>query len=181
MLATAVKADWLLLLTDVDGFYVPQGKRPRLLRTVRRLTAQMEALCNGKGKLGTGGMRSKSSAPPSWPGKPKPALRSPTGAMPKPFRGRWSEKSELIFRRIVESQSMATSVTTSASTRDRLLRARKASAQLAQLSTAQKNDLLLAMANTITANAAGIIEANDVDLNSSGLTGAMRERLLARP
>lgn len=76
---------------------------------------------------------------------------------------------------------MATSVTTSASTRDKLLRARKASAQLAQLSTAQKNDLLLAMANAITANAAGIIEANDVDLNSSGLTGAMRERLLLNP
>ena len=59
LLATAVKADWLLLLTDVDGFYVPKGKQPRLLRTVRKLTAQMEALCNGKGKLGTGGMRSK--------------------------------------------------------------------------------------------------------------------------
>lgn len=59
LLARAVKADWLLLLTDVDGFYVPNGKRTRLLRTVRKLTPQMEALCNGKGKLGTGGMRSK--------------------------------------------------------------------------------------------------------------------------
>src|SRR5437016_9388386 len=49
LLATAVKADWLLLLTDVDGFYVPNGKRPRLLRTVRKLTPRMEALCNGKG------------------------------------------------------------------------------------------------------------------------------------
>ena len=76
---------------------------------------------------------------------------------------------------------MATSVTTSASTRDRLLRARKASAQLAQLSTARKNDLLLAMANAIIASAAGIIEANQADLNNSGLTGAMRERLLLNP
>ena len=59
LLATAVKADWLLLLTDVDGFYVPNGKRRRLLRTVRKLTPKMEALCNGKSKLGTGGMRSK--------------------------------------------------------------------------------------------------------------------------
>src|SRR6202795_1439483 len=59
LLATAVKADWLLLLTDVDGFYFPNGKRPRLLRTIRKLTASMEAVCNGKGKLGTGGMRSK--------------------------------------------------------------------------------------------------------------------------
>ena len=59
LLAAAVKADWLLLLTDVDGFYVPNGKRPRALRTIRRLTPQMEALCNGHGKLGRGGMRSK--------------------------------------------------------------------------------------------------------------------------
>lgn len=59
LLATAARADWLILLTDVDGFYVPNGKRPRLLRKVSKLTAEMEALCNGHGKLGRGGMRSK--------------------------------------------------------------------------------------------------------------------------
>src|ERR1700704_695694 len=59
LLATAVKADWLLLLTDVDGFYVPNGKRPHLLRTLRKLTPYLEAVCNGQGKLGRGGMRSK--------------------------------------------------------------------------------------------------------------------------
>ena len=60
LLARVVKADWLLLLTDVDGFYMKNGKKePRLLRTVRKLTPAMEALCDGHGKLGTGGMRSK--------------------------------------------------------------------------------------------------------------------------
>ena len=60
LVARAVEADWLLLLTDVDGFYMGNGgKRPRLLRTVQKLTPAMEALCNGHGKLGTGGMRSK--------------------------------------------------------------------------------------------------------------------------
>lgn len=60
LLATAVKADWLLLLTDVDGFYAPNGRKgQRLVRTVRKLTPAMEALCDGRGKLGTGGMRSK--------------------------------------------------------------------------------------------------------------------------
>src|SRR5690348_15574970 len=56
LLAAAVEADWLLLLTDVDGFYAPNGKRSRLVRTIRKLTPQMEALCNGHGKLGRGGM-----------------------------------------------------------------------------------------------------------------------------
>ena len=59
LLATAAHADWLLLLTEVDGFYVPTGKHPKLLRTVRKLTPQMEELCNCHGQLGTGGMRSK--------------------------------------------------------------------------------------------------------------------------
>jgi len=76
---------------------------------------------------------------------------------------------------------MATSLRTSISTRGKLLRAREAAAHLAQLTTAQKNDLLLAMADAIVANVAIIIEANQADLNSSGLTGAMRERLLLNP
>src|SRR6202035_817188 len=39
LLPTAVNADWLLLLTDVDGFLVPnRSKKPRLLRVVRKLT-----------------------------------------------------------------------------------------------------------------------------------------------
>jgi glutamate 5-kinase len=59
LLAAAVEADWLLLLTDVDGFYASNGKHPRLVRTVRKLTPAMEALCDGHGKLGRGGMRSK--------------------------------------------------------------------------------------------------------------------------
>jgi len=60
LLATAVKADWLLLLTNVDGFFVPNGrKKPKLMRTVRKLTAELEAQCNGASSLGRGGMVSK--------------------------------------------------------------------------------------------------------------------------
>jgi glutamate 5-kinase len=60
LLATAVKADWLLLLTNVDGLLVPDGrKKPRLQRVVRKLTPALEAQCNGKSALGRGGMISK--------------------------------------------------------------------------------------------------------------------------
>jgi glutamate 5-kinase len=60
LVAKAVGADWLLLLTDVDGYYVnSSNKRRRLLRTVKKLTPAMEALCDGHGKLGRGGMLSK--------------------------------------------------------------------------------------------------------------------------
>ncbi len=73
---------------------------------------------------------------------------------------------------------MATTVNTSASTRDKLLRAKDAASVLALLSTAQKNAVLLVMADAIESNAESIIEANRKDVESSGLTGAMLDRLL---
>ena len=68
LLATAVKADWLLLLTDVDGFYMPDArevsrktlrKKSRVVRVVKNLTPALEAQCNGKSTMGRGGMISK--------------------------------------------------------------------------------------------------------------------------
>ena len=76
---------------------------------------------------------------------------------------------------------MATTMTPPATTQDKLLRARTATAQLLQLSTTQKNAVLLVMADAIEANALSILEANKEDLDSSGLTGAMLERLMLNP
>jgi len=177
LLATAVAADWLLLLTDVDGFYFPNGKRRRLLRTVHKLTAPMESVCNGQSKLGTGGMRSKLRAA---------KLASEAGAnvaiamdaTRTPFPGRSSARSVLIFRRTAESLPMATSLRTPNSTRDKLVRAQNAAARMAQLTTAEKNAILLAIADAIAANARLIIEANQADLEESGRAGALLDRLL---
>ncbi|MGA3056406.1 MAG: aldehyde dehydrogenase family protein, partial [Candidatus Korobacteraceae bacterium] len=73
---------------------------------------------------------------------------------------------------------MTTIVATPLSTRDKLLRARGASSRLAQLSTAQKNAILIDMAGALETNVEDIVEANRKDLESSGLAGAMRDRLL---
>ena len=73
---------------------------------------------------------------------------------------------------------MATTVSTPVSTHEKLLRAREASTQLVQLSTVQKNAMLLVMAEAIEAGESSILEANRADLESSGLSGAMRDRLL---
>jgi glutamate-5-semialdehyde dehydrogenase len=75
---------------------------------------------------------------------------------------------------------MAT-IATSASTRDKLLRAREAASRLAQFSTAEKDVVLLSIAEAIEANAKSILEANHEDVENSGLTGAMRDRLLLNP
>src|SRR5579864_2282596 len=76
---------------------------------------------------------------------------------------------------------MATTLAPTASTREKLLRARAASARLAQMTTKEKNALLLAMADAIEAHADSILAANRADVDHSGLEGAMRDRLLLTP
>jgi len=73
---------------------------------------------------------------------------------------------------------VATTITSVSSTQEKLLRAREAAAKLALLSTEEKNVLLLAMANAIESDVQSILAANEQDLESSGLAGAMRDRLL---
>jgi glutamate-5-semialdehyde dehydrogenase len=73
---------------------------------------------------------------------------------------------------------MATALNSGLSTRDRLERARAAAPRVAELSTVQKNVLLIAMADAIEAHTEDILTANEKDLESSGLEGAMRDRLL---
>src|SRR5579863_661037 len=71
--------------------------------------------------------------------------------------------------------------TATASTEERLLRARAASSMLALLSTGEKNALLLKIAAALEANEKQILEANSEDLRTSGLEGSMRDRLLLTP
>jgi glutamate-5-semialdehyde dehydrogenase len=73
---------------------------------------------------------------------------------------------------------MAATPTSAVSTQEKLLRARRASAELAQLSTQEKNVLLLAIADAIEVQEKSILSANREDLENSGLEGAMRDRLL---
>src|SRR5580704_14393764 len=75
----------------------------------------------------------------------------------------------------------ATLATAAASTQEKLLRARAASAKLALLSTEEKNDLLLAIADAIEEQEQSILAANRADVENSGLEGAMRDRLLLTP
>jgi glutamate-5-semialdehyde dehydrogenase len=76
---------------------------------------------------------------------------------------------------------MATVLASAVSTQEKLLRARRASTILALLSTEEKNSLLLAIAGAIDAQVASILAANREDVETSGLEGAMRDRLLLTP
>jgi glutamate 5-kinase len=59
--AFVAEADRVLLLSDVDGFYLPEAERP--LARVEQITAEIEAAAGGAGSVGgTGGMRTKIEA-----------------------------------------------------------------------------------------------------------------------
>jgi glutamate-5-semialdehyde dehydrogenase len=73
---------------------------------------------------------------------------------------------------------MEASIASAASTQEKLLRARAASARLALFSTAEKDVLLLAIAEALEVNEKSILAANREDVENSGLEGAMRDRLL---
>ncbi len=73
---------------------------------------------------------------------------------------------------------MAESAAVAVSTREKLERARTASFLVAQFSTEHKNELLLRIADAIEGQEAAILRENAADVESSGLDGAMRDRLL---
>jgi glutamate-5-semialdehyde dehydrogenase len=73
---------------------------------------------------------------------------------------------------------MATTVTSVLSTHEKLVRAREAAAKLAQLSTEEKNALLREIADALETQSISILTANAEDVKSSGLEGALRDRLL---
>ena len=76
---------------------------------------------------------------------------------------------------------MTATIATLASTQEKLLRARAASSKLALLTTDEKNSLLQAIAAALESNEASILESNLRDIESSGLEGAMRDRLQLTP
>ena len=73
---------------------------------------------------------------------------------------------------------MAMIATHVCSTQEKLQRAREAAAKLALLSTGEKNKILHLLADALEEKAGKILAANRTDIESSGLAGAMRDRLM---
>ena len=76
---------------------------------------------------------------------------------------------------------MGSTIATASATQEKLLHARDAAGALAQLSTETKNGLLLAIADALETKSKSILTANQEDVETSGLEGAMRDRLLLTP
>jgi len=64
LVAGAVCADLVIILSDVDGLYTSDPSQPgsELIKTVNEITAELKNSLNGKSKLGRGGIQSKIKA-----------------------------------------------------------------------------------------------------------------------
>ncbi len=64
LVASAIGADMIIILSDVDGLYTadPQEPGARLIKTVEAITAELKGSLNGKSKFGRGGIQSKIKA-----------------------------------------------------------------------------------------------------------------------
>ena len=103
------------------------------------------------------------------------------GNMRKTYKPRRGERIPLTRITLKGSKDQMATLTTAASTQEKLLRARAAASNLALLSTDEKNALLLAIADAVEAQEKSILAANREDIKTSGLEGAMRDRLLLTP
>jgi glutamate 5-kinase len=64
LVANAIRANLVIILSDVDGIYTadPQKPEAKVIRTVENVPAELKSTLNGKGRWGRGGIQSKVKA-----------------------------------------------------------------------------------------------------------------------
>lgn len=64
LVANAIGAELVIILSDVDGLYTADPSKPDavIIKTVENITAELKNSLNGKSKLGRGGIQSKVNA-----------------------------------------------------------------------------------------------------------------------
>ncbi len=64
LVANAIRASLVVILSDVDGLYTtdPQKPEAKVIKTVENITAELKNAVNGKGRWGRGGIQSKVKA-----------------------------------------------------------------------------------------------------------------------
>jgi glutamate 5-kinase len=64
LVASAINASMIIILSDINGLYTADPHEPRaaLIKTVEAITPELKSSLNGKNKLGRGGIQSKIKA-----------------------------------------------------------------------------------------------------------------------
>ncbi|KAL9226632.1 hypothetical protein vseg_002421 [Gypsophila vaccaria] len=177
LLALELKADLLILLSDVEGLYSgpPSDPRSKLISTYVREKHQGEITFGDKSRLGRGGMTAKVKAAvyAAYAGIPVIiASGKATDNIVKVLNG---QRIGTLFHK--DAHLWVSNKETGA--REMAVAARECSRRLQALTSQERKKILLDIADALEANEALITSENDIDVKAAELAGYDRS-LVAR-
>ncbi|CAL9246257.1 unnamed protein product [Arabidopsis halleri] len=177
LLSLELKADLLILLSDVEGLYTgpPSDSTSKLIHTFIKEKHQDEITFGEKSKLGRGGMTAKVKA----------AVNAAYGGVPVIITsGYAAENISKVLRglrvgTLFHQDAHLWAPVVDTTSRDMAVAARESSRKLQALSSEDRKQILLDIANALEANEKTIKAENDLDVAAAQEAG-YEESLVAR-
>ncbi|KAL2614202.1 hypothetical protein R1flu_025894 [Riccia fluitans] len=184
LLALELRADLLILCTDVEGLYTgpPGDPKSKLIHTYLKEEHDGTVTFGEKSRVGTGGMTSKVYSAWNAASAGIPGVIT-SGYDPKALHRVLSgERIGTLFHKDAEQWAALKEKETGA--RDMAVAARNASRRLQALSSTERRQSLLAVADALVANEALIMAENQADLeaaHNTKLSPSLLARLTIKP
>ncbi|MED6196739.1 Delta-1-pyrroline-5-carboxylate synthase [Stylosanthes scabra] len=177
LLALELKADLLVLLSDVEGLYSgpPSDPNSKLIDTYVKEKHQKEITFGDKSRLGRGGMTAKVNAAVCAAYAGTPVIITSGYATDNIIRVLQGERIGTVFHKDAHLWSRVKEV----SAREMAISARDCSRRLQSLNSEERRNILLAMADALENNLSMILEENGVDIADAELAG-LEKSLISR-
>ncbi|KAK4270367.1 hypothetical protein QN277_023409 [Acacia crassicarpa] len=182
LLALELKADLLVLLSDVEGLYSgpPSDPKSKLIHTYVPEKHQEEITFGDKSRLGRGGMTAKVNAAVCSAHAGTPVIITSGYATDNIIRVLQGEKIGTVFHKDAHLWSTVKEV----SAHEMAVSARDSSRKLQALSSDERRKILLAIADALEANVSKIRHENEADVDEAELAGLEKplvSRLTLKP
>ncbi|KAF5733147.1 pyrroline-5-carboxylate synthetase [Tripterygium wilfordii] len=182
LLALELKADLLVLLSDVEGLYSgpPSEPQSKLIHTYINKVHQSEITFGEKSRVGRGGMTAKVKAAVSAADAGIPVVITSGYAPENIIKVLEGEHIGTLFHQDAHLWAPRNEV----SARDMAVAAREGSRRLQALSSQERKKILLDVANALEANEQLIIFENEADVaaaQQAGLEKSLISRLALKP
>ncbi|RYR72852.1 hypothetical protein Ahy_A02g007068 isoform D [Arachis hypogaea] len=182
LLALELKADLLVLLSDVEGLYSgpPSDPKSKLIHTYVKEKHQGEITFGDKSRLGRGGMTAKVNAAVCAAYAGTPVIITSGYATNNIIRVLQGERIGTVFHKDAHLWSSIKEV----SARDMAVAARESSRRLQVLNSEERRKILLAVADALEKNEGMIRVENEADVAAAEAAGYERSlisRLTLKP
>ncbi|KAL0775303.1 hypothetical protein Bca101_040455 [Brassica carinata] len=189
LLGLELKADLLIILSDVEGLYTgpPSDPDSKLIHTFIKEKHQDEITFGDKSRLGRGGMTAKVKAAvnAAYAGIPVIITRGYRLMLYKPMlRTGSAENIDKVLRglrvgTLFHQDARLWAPVTDSNARDMAVAARESSRKLQALSSEDRKQILYTVADALEANEKTIIDENELDVAAAQEAG-LEESLVAR-